>query len=114
MFSQSTADNKTGLKKYRTQNIKGRRQHFQNFWPTPNDHLGDIEFMDRVYESYQGSGGERQITFSEIEAAFFEYLGVLGNQGLPFKADRVDFEQMREMLNNKHFVSANEGLISAA
>ena len=29
MFAQSTADNKTGLAKYRTQNIKGRRQHFQ-------------------------------------------------------------------------------------
>ena len=114
MFAQSTADNKTGLAKYRTQNIKGRRQRIQNFWPTSNDHLGDIEFMDRVYESYQGAGGESQITFSEIEAAFFEYLGVLGNQGLPFKADRVDFEQIREMLNKKDFVSANEGLISAA
>ena len=114
MFGQNTSDNKTSLAKNRTQNIKRRRQHFQKIRPIQNDHFGDIEFIDRVYESYQKSGGESQITFSEIEAAFFEYLGVLGNQGLPFKADRVDFEQIREMLNKKDFVSANEGLISAA
>ena len=114
MFDQSTNDIRTGLAKNRRQNIKRRRQHFQKLRPIPNDHFGDIEFMDRVYESYQRSGGESRITFSEIEAAFFEYLGVLGNQGLPFKADRLDFEHVREMLNNKHLVSVNEGLVSAA
>lgn len=114
MFDQSTNDIRTGLAKNRRQNIKRRRHHFQKLRPIPNDHLGDIEFMDRVYESYQKSGGASQITFSEIEAAFFEYLGVLGNHGLPFKADRLDFEHMREMLDNKHLVSVNEGLISAA
>ena len=114
MFAQSTNYKKTRFARCRMQNIKGRQQHFQNFRPIQNDHLGDIEFMDWVYESYQGSGAENHITFSEIEAAFFEYLGVLGNQGLPFKADRLDFEQMRVMLDNKHFGSATEGLISAA
>ena len=114
MLAQNTNDNKTGSARCCMKSIKGRQQHLQNFKPIPNDHLGDVEFMDWVYESYQRSGGESQITFSEIEAAFFEYLGVLGNQGLPFKADRLDFEHVREMLNNKHLVSVDEGLISAA
>ena len=114
MFAQETNKKKTGLTKYQRQNIKGRRQHFQKFKPIPKDHLGDIEFMDWVYESYQGSGGKSHITFNKIEAAFFEYLSVLGNQGLPFKADRLDFEQMREILDNKYYRSANERLISAA
>lgn len=114
MLAQNTNDNKTGFAKCYTQIIRGREQYLQNFRPIPNGHLGDIEFMDWVYESYHRSGGESQITFSEIEAAFFEYLGVLGNQGLPFKADRLDFEQIRVMLDNKHLVSANEDLISAA
>ena len=114
MLAQNTNDSKTGFARCCMKSTKGRQHHLQNFKPIPNDHLGDIEFMDWVYESYQRSGCESQITFSKIEAAFFEYLGVLGNQGLPFKADRLDFEQMREMLDNKHLVSANEGLISAA
>ena len=114
MFAPETNKKKTGLTKYQWQNNKGRRQHFQNFKPMPKDHLADIEFMDWVYESYQGSGGKSHITFNKIEAAFFEYLSVLGNQGLPFKADRLDFEQMREMLNKKYYRSANEHLISAA
>lgn len=114
MFSQEKNKKNTGFAKYQRQITKGRRQYFQSFKPIPKEHLGDIEFMDWVYESYQGSGSKSHITFNKIEAAFFEYLSVLGNQGLPFKADRLDFEQMREILDNKYYRSANERLISAA
>ncbi len=65
-------------------------------------HFEDVDFLDRVQCLYSGKGPDGYgVDFGQIERAFFEYLGFLGNKGFKFRGDRHDLDQVCQILNSE-------------